>query len=299
MFPGMTDADIGRIPVRSRHQAMDWSLVLASQSIEVTIDHSEESGEWSLLLAHGELAKALQVLRQYQLENPRRPWQQAIPHSGLVFDWVSLGWVVLVVFFFQLDIARSLQPAGLMNSALVSRGEWWRLFTAMWLHADIAHLIANLTIGVILLGLAMGRYGTGTGLLAACLSGAAGNVFAGGFAALLHSEPHRSLGASGLVMGCLGLLAVQSFSTSGTPHRGTLKGVLAGILLFTILGLSPGSDLLAHFGGFIGGLAFGGILISAPRFAKSAATDRWSAFLVVVLLVLPWWLALRSTSAAP
>jgi rhomboid protease GluP len=292
----MTDADSARIPVRSRHQAMDWSLVLASQSIEVTIDHSEESGEWSLLLAHGELAKALQVLRQYQIENPRRPWQQTIPHSGLIFDWISLGWVVLVVFFFQLDLARSLQPAGLMDSALVSHGEWWRLFTAMWLHGDIGHLLANLTIGVILLGLAMGRYGTGTGLLAACLSGAAGNIFAGGFAALLQGEPHRSLGASGLVMGCLGLLAAQSFSSSGAPHRGRLKGVLAGILLFTILGLTPGSDLLAHFGGFIGGLALGGILISAPRFAKSPTTDGWSALLFVALLIVPWWFALRSAS---
>ena len=56
------------------------------------------------------------------------------------------------------------------------------------------------------LGFAMGRYGTGTGVLAAFLAGAGGNVAAW----LASLEQHRNLGASGMVMGSLGLLAAQS-----------------------------------------------------------------------------------------
>ncbi len=87
-----------------------------------------------------------------------------------------------------------------MDGAAVAHGQWWRLFTAIWLHADLAHLATNATIGLLLLGLAMGRYGTGAGLLAAYLAGAGGNLVAG----LISLQPHRSLGASGMVIGCLG-----------------------------------------------------------------------------------------------
>ena len=37
----------------------------------------------------------------------------------------------------------------------------------MWLHADVGHFATNATFGLVLLGLVMGRYGTGVGLLAA------------------------------------------------------------------------------------------------------------------------------------
>ena len=48
---------------------------------------------------------------------------------------------------------------GLMDSAAVSKGAWWRLFTAILLHNDLGHLMANMTIGFVVLGLAMARYG--------------------------------------------------------------------------------------------------------------------------------------------
>src|SRR5690349_9822701 len=115
-----------------------------------------------------------------------------------------------------------------MNSAYVARGQWWRLFTAMWLHADVGHLAANAVFGAILLGFAMGRFGTGTGLLAAYLAGAGGNVLAW----LFSLEQHRNLGASGMVMGCLGLLAAQSLSfwRSHPPARKYLiSSIGAGI----------------------------------------------------------------------
>ena len=65
---------------------------------------------------------------------------------------------------------------GIMDSTLAVSGQWWRIFSAMMLHADLGHLAENLAIGIVLFGLAMGRYGTGTGLFAAYLAGAGGNV---------------------------------------------------------------------------------------------------------------------------
>ena len=98
-----------------------------------------------------------------------------------------------------------------MDSAAVARGEWWRIFTAIMLHADAGHLISNLSIGVILFGFVMGRFGRGTGLLATLLAGAAGNALS----LVLNSKPFYGLGASGMIMAALGMLSAQTLRWAG------------------------------------------------------------------------------------
>src|SRR5882724_11135674 len=197
-----------RIATASRRQTMDWSLALISQGIEATVDHSEEMG-WGLIVDERDSEHARAVCKQYERENLHWPWQPKIFIPALAFDWGSLAWVFLLCLFFWLSERSPIfHDAGVMNSAAVSRGEWWRLFTAIYLHADMAHLASNAGIGFVLLGLAMGRFGTGIGLLAAFLAGAFGNVASW----FVYPSNHQSLGASGMVMGCLGLLAAQSVS---------------------------------------------------------------------------------------
>jgi rhomboid protease GluP len=284
-----------RIPAQSRRQAMDWSLVLLSQGIEPTIDYAEEGAGWGLLVEPQDYDRALAAIHQYRLENRSWPWQQQVFEAGVLFDWGSLAWVLLVCVFFWLTPSQSeLRSAGEMDSFAVARGQWWRLFTAVWLHADLGHLAGNATIGVVLLGLSMGRYGTGIGLLAAYLAGAGGNVLAG----LLSAGPHRSLGASGMVMGCLGLLAVQSLALwkqAPQAARLLLSGVCGGLMLFLLLGLAPGSDILAHFGGFLSGLVLGALLSWRPQLAQKPKLNFLAGLLFVLLALWPWWLALTHT----
>ena len=68
-----------RIPVRSQRQAMDWSLVLISQGIEVTIDPGDEGAGWGLLVPRQDCARALQTLRQYRRENRAGPAVRCSP----------------------------------------------------------------------------------------------------------------------------------------------------------------------------------------------------------------------------
>jgi rhomboid protease GluP len=282
-----------RIPVRSRHQAMDWSLVLVSQGIESTIDYAVDGAGWGLLVAGHEHDQALNAIHQYRLENRRQPWRREVLGAGILFDWGSLAWVFLLVLFFWLNTLTDLQTVGLMDSAAVAHGQWWRLFTAVWLHGDPGHLAANASIGLVLLGLAMARYGTGVGLLAAYLTGAGGNLIA----CLLSTAPHRSLGASGMVLGSLGLLAVQSFSLwRQTPHAAKyiLSGIAGGVMLFALLGLTPGTDVLAHFGGFATGLLLGGLSALIPAMAQMARINLSFGLLFALLVILPWWRALTS-----
>src|SRR5258708_2564711 len=149
-----------RVPARSRRQAMDWSLVLLSQGIEHTVERSEPAASWELQVAAQDNEKALEAIRLYQLENRHWPWRQRLFTPGVLFDWASVCWVILVCVFFGVSNSQpAMEAAGVMDTSAVARGESWRLFTAIWLHADLAHLASNAVFGFAFLGLAMGRYG--------------------------------------------------------------------------------------------------------------------------------------------
>jgi len=97
-------------------------------------------------------------------------------------------------------------------------------------------------------------------------------------------------------MGCLGLLAVESLSLRSKRFlypKYVLAAIAGGVMLFALLGLSPGTDVLAHFGGFLTGLVLGGLLASFPFSAKSNPANLAGGFLFACLVILPWWLALR------
>ena len=272
---------------------MDWSLVLLSQGIESVIDQPSEGAGWGLIVAADNYETALATIRQYQVENRGWPWQQTVLKPGVVFDWASLAWVAIVGFFYWLSIKTNLESAGIMDSSLVSHGEWWRLFTAIWLHADVAHLATNATIGFVLLGAAMGRCGTGVGVLAAYVAGFGGNMASW----LIAAGPHRSLGASGMVMGCLGLLAGQSLlSWRRSPHatKYTISAIAGGLMLFVLLALTPGTDVIAHLGGFVSGAVLGAALTLARKVTQSPLANVVCGFLFTALVVIPWWAALKT-----
>ncbi|HKS37188.1 MAG TPA: rhomboid family intramembrane serine protease [Verrucomicrobiae bacterium] len=282
------------IPARSRRQAMDWSLVLLSQEIDCVI---EESGNgWGLSVDSLNRDRATEILLQYRRENRGWRWQHRLPWPDFPFHSGAVMWCLLLVLFYGLSGIPSthLETAGTLHSQAVLKGSWWQLFTAVVLHRDLAHLMANLTIGFVLLGLAMGRYGAGRGLLAAYLCGAAGNVLG----VLLHAEPYRGCGASGMVMGALGLLAIQSLSfRRGRPFvaKYIVAGLSAGLMLFVLLGVGPdpATDVLAHLGGFAAGLLFGGLLTTAAgRRLSSAKNNVGAGILFGALLFLTWVLAL-------
>lgn len=284
------------IPTRSRHQAMDWSLALASQGLEVAIDHQPAGLGWVLLVNPAEQALALEIIRQYRLENRGWRLRQRLQHWGLSFHWGALAWCwVLIVIHWLADAGGSgLEVAGTMSHTVRETGEWWRLVTATTLHLDVGHLAANVSTGLVVLGLAMGRYGAGWALLATLLAGALGNV--AGLA--LHTAPYRGLGASGVVMGGLGLLAVQSIALwrdSRVARRSFLTGVVAATLLFVLLGLNPTSDVVAHAGGFAGGLLLGILLnLLPPGWGRGTRADQLAGAVAILLTAVCWALALLS-----
>jgi len=127
----------------------------------------------------------------------------------------------------------------------------------------------------------------------AYLAGVGGNLFAWAGA----TGMHRSLGASGMVMGCLGMLAIQSlvlWRRSAHARRIILGGLASCVFLFIMLGLSPGTDVLAHLGGFISGILSGAALLAVDRSIHKPAANFLAGILFVLLTIVPWYFALRS-----
>jgi membrane associated rhomboid family serine protease len=283
------------VSATSRSQAMDWSLVLLSQGIESTLVQEPASGEWQLLVSTPEMETALQTLRLYEKENRAWPFRQQLPWSGLAFDWTVLAWVgiISVAFWLQTRPDSPLTAAGLCNAGLARSGEWWRPLTATLLHADAGHLAMNAVFGVLLIGIAMGRFGSGLTLLATTLAGAAANLIP----LLWRDDKSGALGGSGVVMAALGLIAASAamdYWRRKHPPRLVMEAIVGGMLLFVLVGVSPTSDVPAHAGGFAFGLLLG-LPLARLRLTliRQARMNLIAGFLYCLLVTVAWGCALK------
>jgi rhomboid protease GluP len=286
------ESNTAAIECRSHAQAMDWSLVLISQGIESVIGQQPEDGRWLLKINPHDEPRAREAIAVYQREN-KRVWRREVQWAGLLFDARAGFWfaTLAIFYFFDTTSPQHLKSLGAVDRDYVLRGEWWRVFTATTLHADIAHLAANCVIGFVFLGLAMGCFGAGNAFLLSVIGGALANVVS----LSLHDEPFRSLGASGMVMASLGLLTAHSAVVDRHENRVVWlgRGAAAGCLLVVLMGLSPSSDITAHVAGFGAGVILG-IIVMPLRSALLRPITNLMAFLVcILLLLLTWWLALK------
>jgi rhomboid protease GluP len=247
------------IPTRSREQAYEWSLVLLSQGIESLADRDEETLGWHVEVSPEEVGRALRILRQYKVENRLRRFVQT-GHAKLRFDWSNSWFFVLLVVVFALSESpgSALREWGRMDRARFLSGEWWRPITAVLLHHDLPHLLSNAGIGMLFIGLAGGVFGPVRAILISLFSGIAANVLG----CLFHPGGYLALGASGIVMGALGLLTCDSIlhrESTETNLQRIGRGLAAGFLLLVLLGFDPHptTDVLAHVIGFAFGLALG------------------------------------------
>lgn len=160
----------------------------------------------------------------------------------------------------------------------ILHGQLWRLFTPMFLHGSIYHILFNMyALGNIGPGLER-QYGHARFLALYVLAGFAGNVAS----FLLTSSP--SLGSSTAIFGLLGaegvLLYQNKHMFGGTAQR-ALRNVVSIAVINLVIGMSPGIDNWGHVGGLIGGTLFawlGGPLLQVEgMFPNLAITDRREA----------------------
>lgn len=137
------------------------------------------------------------------------------------------------------------------NYLLVQGGQFYRLFTCMFLHADLMHLACNM-YALYLLGRQVERYyGSLKYLFIYLVSGLLGSVFS----AVFMSANTLSIGASGAIFGLLGSIAYFSYHYRATIQEFLKGSVIPVIVVNLAMGfMIPGIDFYAHIGGLIGGI---------------------------------------------
>lgn len=209
-------------------------------------------------------AAAREQLRRFDRESvgwPPRPVGENAPTHPVEFA-TPLLWAaaVLAVFCEQGFHSAWLADGAMDAQAVFDRGEWWRPGTALFLHADLAHLLSNLLSGIFVFSAVLSTIGRLRGWTLLALASLLGNLAA---AAVNYAAPCRSIGASTAIFAGLGLLtgrAIRVVARSSHPHRWRTMFVpfAAGL---TVLGLYGAGgvhvDVLAHLTGFAAGLGLG------------------------------------------
>jgi rhomboid protease GluP len=181
----------------------------------------------------------------------------------------------------------------------VANGEWWRLVSAMFLHAGILHIALNCLFLRQIGNMVERLLGSFSFLTIYLLTGVTGAI-----ASLMAHPRSIGVGASGALFGITGALLAVVLSSGGQmrellddrpisvglgrpdaeitprPSRAlgegmliAMRGLRVGLFMFLVYNVAfafvaPGIDVAAHAGGFAGGLVFGWLV------ARDAITRR-------------------------
>lgn len=144
----------------------------------------------------------------------------------------------------------------------VEHGEYWRLVTSGFLHANLLHIFFNMFLLFVLgreLESVLGNARFGALYLASLLAGSAG--------ALIVKPEALTVGASGAVFGLMGAMVIEQRARGMDPFAGGLFGSIGGLIVinlvlsFTLSGISVGG----HIGGLIGGTVAALLMSEAMR----------------------------------
>ena len=164
---------------------------------------------------------------------------------------------------------------GVLFGPLVDAGEWWRLVSAGFLHADPIHLLFNM-VGVYFLGQLLEPALGAVRFTALYLA----SLLAGSFGALLLSNDAQTIGASGAVFGLLGAAFYIMRDRGIDPMRSGIGPIL--ILNVVITFAIPGISIGGHLGGLAGGVLCA-VLITASERRRSFALSLAGCALVGIV----------------
>jgi len=144
-------------------------------------------------------------------------------------------------------------------NVLVLEGDYWRLFTSLFVHANILHLLGNLFF-LLIFGLrSEDLFNNKNYMMVYLSSGLVGNLLT-----LLGDPNLISIGASGAIFGLFGASVIYIRRNIGQ----SIIGALIYSFYIFIMNIGVNVNLLSHFGGLVVGLVIG-YLLSRNVFVKT------------------------------
>ena len=210
--------------------------------------------------------------------------------------------VAINVAIFVLGLLPSLSSwinaRGSMSAAhVILAHQYWRMLTALFLHAGIIHIAFNMWALWVVGGFMEAAVGRLKFLILYFVSG-----FAGSALVLLTLSPNPVVGASGAIFGLFGALAVHAYFNRGRDFQSSsfLRQIMFIIVLNLVFTFSFGGiSWQAHIGGLVGGAATMAAMMLAgrkdPRRPFELADGLAVAGIVFVLVALTAWRVLTVT----
>ena len=183
-----------------------------------------------------------------------RNWKQ--------FPWINsllvlINVILFIICTFTGNLLYNIGAFSVLN--LIQDGEWYRIFTSMFLHWDMEHLISNMLVLYYIGNAVENQMGHLPYAITYFLSGISGAIFSIGYELFTHNFV-SSAGASGAVFGIEGALLMLVIL-----HRGKWADMTAGRVVFTIAFslycgfTSSFVNNAAHIGGVLVGFLVTGI----------------------------------------
>ncbi len=241
--------------------AHEHALVLLAMGWDCSVHHMPEG--YALFTAAGDAEEASRELSLYGAEQSTKappPEPITVDHPA-GFTWLLL-WGIILTAVFSKQLADPSLTDRFSNSTLplLEQGEWWRPFTALFLHGDLAHLLGNLLIGGMFCLMAAKSLGAWKSWPLILVGGTVGNFIN----AMAHrGESFSSIGASTATFAALGLLvglvlATETMRGRYMKLRSLAIPLISGTLLFSMFGTAgENTDVSAHLWGGLCGAALG------------------------------------------
>ena len=222
--------------------------------------------------------------------------------------WFALSLVVLArsgagglgsVLMFPGEFNETLVRFGaLWMPWVLALGQWWRLITAVFLHGGLIHFFFNTYVFVQLAPLVEEEYDTARMWIVYIVSGALGFATTCAWQ-LLRGRPAPSLGASGAILGLMGVLLAYGMRRGGGVGARVRSLMTQYILYIFLVGLLfRGIDHAAHLGGVLSGFALGWAIPYGPlRSAHARRAWEALAWALLAVVVVAFLLAGRSYAA--
>ena len=174
--------------------------------------------------------------------------------SFLVTSLILL-FIILVTQIYWMDFASLAEYLPAVNQKIFYQGQWWRVFTAILIHSDLAHLLSNLYMLSIFSFFVYGYFGFKVYPLFTFLGASLVNLIS----VATYPQEVRLLGASGLVylLGGFWLSLYLFIQRQYTISSRIMRVLGIALMVFFPTSFEATTSYRTHFIGFIIGVAMG------------------------------------------
>jgi len=267
LHPKIEDDPVAITPPSER-KTLEWITALEAAGFVYRLTHTKN--RWVIFVPAERADAALAEIKAYEKDNRNwppldvaEPTESTTESASWSPIWVGGFLIVFYVCLGPYNAESELLRTAAMDTEAVRNGEWWRVFTALTVHADVAHLVANVFTLLLLGHVACRQFGSGLAWALVLVSAVGGHLLETFF---MPRGP-ASIGASTAGFGALGILAAhrtvklaRRLQLSRIAARRIGLPLAAGFCMLALLGTGPRSDLAAHLFGMLSGVILGAVI---------------------------------------